>query len=301
MATTVTGAMSEFLSAIEPTTYQTAETSVSHLALRAYLRSELTVVSDFLTGSYARDTMLRQSRDVDVFLVLDINYYTGSYESPAYRDQATGPANLLDRIRRLLLNRYPNSTVSRDGQAVRVEFAHVHIDVVPAFVDLYSDGYLIPDSRSNSWLRSNPLKHSTAVSEFNARPQVGYRFVPISKMVKYWNYSHSYEMRGFFLEMWARDIYQFWSMDSHADGLHTFFDRAVYYLDAGYMVSDPAGYGDLMQQFLPTAEKRAEARWRLDSAREYARIAIDANGLGSNQLGISAWKSLFGTAFPAYG
>jgi tRNA nucleotidyltransferase (CCA-adding enzyme) len=147
MATTVTGAMSLFLSAIQPTTNQIAETSTSHQVIRDYLRGELTVISDYLTGSYARNTMLRQSRDVDVFLVLDISYFTGNYISRGYRDQANGPANLLYRIRELLRRRYQNTNISRDGQAVRVDFSHVHIDVVPAFVNVFGSGYLIPDPR----------------------------------------------------------------------------------------------------------------------------------------------------------
>ncbi len=79
MAKTVIEAMSNFLADIQPTSSQTSDISTSHTALRAYLRSQLQVETDFLTGSYVRDMMIRQSRDVDMFIVLDSSYWSGSW------------------------------------------------------------------------------------------------------------------------------------------------------------------------------------------------------------------------------
>lgn len=300
MATTVTSAMTGFLGAIQPTSNQMSEASASHAALRTYMRNQLTVSTDFLTGSYSRDTMLRQSRDVDLFLVLDSSYYNGNWPTAGYKDQATGPANLLDRVKRLLQAKYPNMAISRDGQAVRVEFDHVHIDVVPAFFAALS-GYLIPDSPTNSWIRSDPTKHREAVSETNNRTEVAGRLVPLAKMIKYWNHDRGYGMKGFFLEMWARDIFKYWSLPTYAAGVYTFFDRGVVYIDSHYTVAEPATSVDLMQSYLRTDSRRSEARARFVTARDLAATAINANSAGDNRTAVECWKRLFGTSFPVYG
>src|SRR4051794_35910060 len=69
VARTVLTSMDGFLGNIQPTANQRDRISTSHAAIREYLRSDLTVVGDFLTGSYVRNTMVRQSRDVDLFVV----------------------------------------------------------------------------------------------------------------------------------------------------------------------------------------------------------------------------------------
>lgn len=76
-----------------------------------HLRGNLTVVSGFLTGSYTRDTMLRHSRDVDVFEVLDINYLWSSNGGNGYQNQDFGPANLLNRTSQLLVRRYLSTSI----------------------------------------------------------------------------------------------------------------------------------------------------------------------------------------------
>jgi hypothetical protein len=300
MAVTVTGAMQTFLGAIEPTSNQVSEASTSHTALRTYLRGQLTVVDDFLTGSYRRNTMIRQSRDIDLFLVLDAGYFNGTWSNPGYKDQATGPANLLDRIKRLLQAKYSNSDISRDGQAVTVGFSHIHIDVVPAFA-LIGGGYYIPDSPTNSWLQSNPAKHTEAISETNRRTGIDGRLVPLAKMIKYWNFGRSYGMKGFFLEMWARDIFQYWSLPSYAAGMHTFFDTGISYIDNNYTVTDPSSGANLMTTYLASESRRTNTRGRLVVGRNLAAKAIEANNRGDNAAAIVAWKSLFGDAFPIYG
>jgi hypothetical protein len=308
MATTVLSAMQQFLSAIQPTTNQVREASTSHTALRDYLRGELAIVEDFLTGSYKRNTMIRQSRDVDLFLVLHDDYWNGYWSSgnwydrkwiPGYKDQVSGPANLLDRVRRLLKARYPRSDISRDGQAVAVQFDHIHIDVVPAFTS--GIGYIIPNTSGNNWLQSNPKQHVAEVSETNARSDVSGRLVPVAKMIKHWNYAHDYGMRGFFLEMWMRDIFSYAALPDHAHGLYSFFNSAINWLDKGLTVPDPSTGTDLMQVFLKTNSQRTTARSRFVLGLNLAVQAIDANDAGDNATAIANWKRLFGPAFPAYG
>jgi hypothetical protein len=79
-------------------------------------------------------------------------------------------------------------------------------------------------------------------------------------MIKYWNHDRGYGMKGFFLEMWARDIFQYWSLPSYAQGVYRFFERGVAYIDSRYSVLDPATSVDLVQLYLRTDTRRSDAR-----------------------------------------
>ncbi len=64
----------------------------------------------------------------------------------------------------MLLEAYPNSKVSRNGQAITIKFSDFVVDVVPAFAmpwwDLDGEGFDICDSGSDTWLRTDPRKHT---------------------------------------------------------------------------------------------------------------------------------------------
>src|SRR5262245_31729118 len=98
--------MNQFLGALNPTLEQVEEISISQTGLREFLYGRFMVDRDFLAGSYRRSTMVRQSRDVDVFLALNNTYLNGTYAQPGYRYQERGPANLLNRVRAHLQERY---------------------------------------------------------------------------------------------------------------------------------------------------------------------------------------------------
>lgn len=292
--------MEEFFKHLEPTSVQITEASISHSAMRAYLKSNLSVVADFLTGSYRRSTMLRQSRDIDLLLILDTKYFNGYPGFVGYGKQANGPANLLDRVKRLLKDKYQETDIGRDGQAVRVEFRHVHIDVVPAFA-LTGGGYYIPSAPNNQWIITNPKAHIDAISKINASTNIKGKFVPMVKGIKYWNYSHQYGIRGFFLEMMARSIFTTTTASSYAEAFHRFFDWGTFYLDNNFLIEDPGTTANLMATFYPTPGARLLLRERLKHARDLADTAITANAQGDNKAAIAEWKKLFGTEFPTYG
>jgi hypothetical protein len=289
--------MTAFQGAIQPTSNQRDSIASSHANLRQYLRGQFSVDADFLTGSYVRNTMVRQSRDCDMFIVLNPSYWHGTRLAPGYGSQEKGPANLLDRIKRSLQAKFQQTEISRDGQAVRVEFQHIHMDVVPAFAT--DSGYVIPDTPTNSWLQSNPRKHAEAISATNNKH--GCRLIPLVKMLKSWNVSQGYDMKGFFLEMWARDMFEIWDLPSHAEGIRTFFTTGVSYIDKHWNVKDPGSSVDLMQAYMRTESRRTTGRARFVAAADLADRAIQANQRGDNASAIGYWKRLFGDAFPSYG
>src|SRR5690349_16114242 len=113
MPTTIKQGFEVLKQNLEITTLQTSTVSTRQQNVRNAVISELTVVDDFLTGSYKRNTMIAPlaEADVDIFMVLDSKYY-----------EPNGQANLLDRVKRVLKNTYKTPEISKNGQAVTITF-----------------------------------------------------------------------------------------------------------------------------------------------------------------------------------
>src|SRR5262245_48271744 len=101
MPTTITAGFQKLKENLEITSLQANTVSSRQRNVRDAVKREMTVVDDFLTGSYKRNTMIAplSEADIDVFIVLSASYY-----------EQNGQASLLDKVRRALLKTYNNST-----------------------------------------------------------------------------------------------------------------------------------------------------------------------------------------------
>lgn len=287
MATTIVSGFQKFKENLEITTLQSGTVSSRQQNVRSYVESEMTVLRSFLTGSYMRSTMIAPlaDADIDVFLVMDAKYFAQD-----------GQVSLLDKVKRALARAYPNSQISRDGQAVTIRFTDFWVDIVPGF-DRTGGGYLIPDTIQKRWISTNPEKHVELWSTVNARRS--YRFVPLVKMLKSWNRAHSLLLRSFHLETIAYDIFQNTEINDYASAAKYFFEYAR--LKIMFGAFDPAGYGGDVGSYLDTQAKKDEVTTRLKSAHEKATDAINFAADNKIKEAFGKWQIIFGNYFPAYG
>jgi hypothetical protein len=289
MARTITQGFEQLRQNLEITGLQSETVSTRQQSVRSALDNGLNVLETFLTGSYRRNTMIAplKEADVDIVAVMD----------PSYFEQWGGQASLLDKVRRVLLKRYPTTPkISRDGQAVTITFSDFVVDVVPAF-HRQGDGYLIPDSIRKTWISTDPKRHVEIWAEANKKHQ--YMLVPVIKMVKAWNKMHSALLRSFSLEAMTLQTLSNVTISNYPSAVRYFFDKARTQIRSG--IYDPAGYGGNAASYLDTYEKVNQVVTRLESA--YQR-AVDAEGLdqrGRPDLAFDKWRMIFGDYFPAYG
>jgi hypothetical protein len=223
--------------------------------------------------------------DVDIVAVLDSSYYRWD-----------GQAALLDRVRRVLLQRYPSTPrVSRNGQAVTITFTDFCVDVVPAF-HRQGGGYLIPDSIQNQWIATDPKRHVEIWAEANKKH--GYMLVPLMKMVKAWNKTHSALLRSFSLEALALQILNNVTIPDYPPGVRYFFDKARTQIRSP--VYDPAGYGGNLASYLDTYQKISEVVNRLETAYTRAADAEELARRGRVEQAFDKWRMIFSDYFPAY-
>ncbi len=196
MATTIPVSFQTLRQNLEITDLQESVVSTRQQSVRAAIAARLSVLDSFITGSYSRHTMIAplKEADVDIFVVLDSSYYDPG-----------GHTALLDRVRRVLLERYPTTPkISRNGQAVTITFTDFRVDVVPGF-NRQGGGYLIPDSVHKRWIATDPKAHVQLLSSANTAH--GGDFVPLIKMIKAWNRTLGQPFHSFYLELLARQIF----------------------------------------------------------------------------------------------
>lgn len=288
VARTITQGFEELRQRLEITGLQSETVSGRQQNVRSALDDGLDILETFLTGSYRRSTMIAplNEADVDIVAVMDPKHY-----------EQNGQVSLLDKVRRVLLKRYPSTPrISRDGQAVTITFTDFCVDVVPAF-NRQGGGYLIPDSIGRRWIQTNPKRHVEIWAEANSRHSG--KLVPIIKMIKGWNKKHSNPFRSFPLEAITLQSLSNTSISDYPSGVRFVFDKARSLIRSG--VYDPAGFGGNLLSYLDTTDKISEVVARLDSAYRRAVEAEDLNLRGRTDLAFDKWRITFGDYFPAYG
>jgi hypothetical protein len=293
MATSIQQAFLKLKSNLEISSLQSETVSTRQKTVRDVLANGMGVIDDFLTGSYARSTMISplKDADIDIFCVLEPRYYQH------YNGQNGGPAGLLDLTKRTLLKTYTRTPdISRNGQAVTVRFEDFAVDVIPGF-NRQGGGYLIPNSIKNSWLSTDPKRHVELVSLSNKAHNGD--LVPLIKMIKGWNKENGAFFRSFHLEVLALAIMQNVTISDFPSGARFYFDKARLLVTKQNL--DPAGYGDDVGSYINTQEKMQEASRRFQTAYDRAIKAEEHVGRGNVRDAIDMWRKVFGDYFPSYG
>ena len=293
MAKTISESFRELKVNLEITELQHSTVSTRQQNVRNAFENELDILDSFLTGSYSRYTMIAplKEADIDIFIILDTKYY---YH---YNGQNGGQAGLLDLVKRTLRKTYPETPdISRNGQAVTIQFTDFMVDVVPAF-SRKGEGYLIPNSISQSWTSTDPKKHVEIMSSANKEHDGD--LVPLIKMIKGWNRSINDYFRSFHLEVMALHILDKVKISDYPSGVRYFFDKGRSYVKQKN--PDPAGYGGDVGSYLNTQEKVDDAVNKFETAYTRAIKAEDYANRDYIEDAINMWRKIFGDYFPVYG
>ena len=210
----------EVVRSVEPTPTQKDAAARSQNYLRDLLNTGQManrIQRSYLSGSYARDTAVYPLDDVDIIFVINPTSWSQILEP--------SPVAVLDSFANAIRYRYPISSVYGQRRSVRLQLHHLDIDVVPAIQDR-SDSKLIqiPDSNSNAWIRSSPLRHSESATDVNQKQ--GRRFKPLVKLLKHWNYNlpTTAQFKSFAVETLALTLFKNIDLPTLQDGLKFFFD-----------------------------------------------------------------------------
>jgi hypothetical protein len=290
-ARTVAQAMSDFMSAIEPTEVERNEASKQQQSVRARLDNdwELVLLASYLSGSYRRYTLIRPLDDIDLLVVLD------HVEHGITLDSA-GAKKALDLIQAALRRAYPKTEMKRHGRCIQIKFAGTGIgfDVVPA-VQLSEDEFRIPDEQRGVWIKTNPREVQRLVSDANQ--QLDGWLVPLVKLVKAFKDEHSAPLTGFHVEAMVYHVLKVVPSNERT-GLGFLLRQLS--TEVWRMCPDIWSEGERADATLSYAD-RTRAAEMLANAATKAEQAVAAEAEGRVDVAHGIWCELLGNRYPETG
>ena len=276
--------LEKFIQSLELTPGQRDEVSRQHTQVRECLRQRLGT-TDFLSGSFSRNTAIRPLHDIDVFVVMGETPVGASSPGGLTADAA------LKRVRQALHAEWPNKELSILQQhSVHLGFSKsgLEFDLVPAFKVAGRDAYRIPERDTGQWVLSNPSIHQRLSTEANER--AGKKLKPLLKAVKHWSRNHpTLPVRSFHLEVMSYSALPTAPRD-YLEGLEKLF------ASLGQKVlepcPEPAGLGPAVDARLKPSQKQA-ARQVLVSAARQVRLARE-EGTAEPARAHARLRELFG-------
>lgn len=281
----------KFRSKIEPTEQEKTSISASHNRIRNILTNstDINIVDSFLTGSYARQTMIRPLKDVDFFVQVH-------YE----KHKNNSPYQLLRKILILFKKAYPLTPFSITSPCVTAKFNYCHFEIVPAigFTD-NEELFKIPDKSGTGWQKTYPKIPDKWMTQENKK--AGGLFIPTIKILKRWRDIHCRPLRSFHLEMLIRMAFEHYEINNYAEGVLAFFERTNYLLGLYKntpFVQEPGRSGIYVDQYLYDIPiMLGDVRRRISTDYNTARKAFEYMNKGMIGASKNAWRNLFGSSF----
>ncbi len=275
------------------------------------------IEGDFLSGSYSRETKNYPLDDIDVMMVVDGNGLcviqngnifnaevrgSNNQDNPILRhlgfDSLLGSKKVIDLFATVIRDSYPNSKVSKDGQAINVwlESYKLGIDVVPCFHIIPRDGsqnfYYIPEGKdSDGWIKTNP-NVDKAISDYLVQ-KLGDNFKNFVRLIKFWNEKkNSGRLRSYHLEtvIW-------YVMDNYGQKITDYEHAVSYFFNNCYALlssqcQDATKIGGPIDSYLSVAD-------RLSTLAKISEVQKNINSanlmsLLNNKSGqVGAWGQAF--------
>ena len=261
-----------------------------HNAIRDELTKAGLIAGSFLQGSFARKTMLKPLKDVDVVCLLTDNLW----EQLCGPD---GPGRAMESFKAPISKRWPDVQFDVGdepaGKALRLTFPGVDftIDLVPAF-DQDGDYVLIGDRFEGTWTPSNTRIQLKKVSDRNQA--TGGRFVhQVREMKELTGHHGELEfVSGIVVESLAYAVIGRKELDK--DAVAAVLEYAKDAVKGP--VIEPAGDDDVTAKW--TTEERETAVRVYTRAAHKAAEALGLERAGDMEAAIDVWHSLFGDAYP---
>ncbi len=292
---TTTQAFEKFRQRLELSPTEQKDAARRQKDVRECIRDDFDLTSDFLSGSYSRDTKTKPLKDVDVMFVLGQN-------ERWRRDKP--PIETLQAFEKSLKKKYTDQGQVETGRrSVTIEFEKnyypeehegkvLSIDAVPAF-ESGKNEYEIPDKATGTWIKTNPEthhQHSTAKNK-----ELSGRWVPLVKMAKGWNRANRKPVKpSFLVEVMAEDLVEA-PFSNYPDEIRNLF--AAMEANIGQTWPDPAGLGPPVSDQM-TPELVASARKALQEAQRKASLARRAEETGRQGDALGIWREILGDYFP---
>ena len=223
-----------------------------------------------LIGSYGKHTSIRPARDIDVIFILPPEKFA-QYDDNTSNKQS----QLLQDVKKILEEKYPNTPISAFGKIVKLEFADTkhNVELVPGWEN--DDGtFTIPDSENGGrWHRQDYRKEIQEIADSDATTG---KTKFLIRSIKKWSDNCTARIRTFQIE---QVVLSFFSTNgikntTTAQLLVNFFQ---------FFLNSTTDQG--LRSHLTTALNRAQKALDFEINSKYEEAADE-------------WKKVFGDDFP---
>ncbi len=252
-----------------------------------YYQGEFNLRNLLITGSYAKQTAIRPTSDVDLmyFLPVDMLIRYNSYESG-------GQSALLQDVRATLLQTFPTTEIKADGQAIVVNYQSRRFEVVPAFI---WDGkiYIADTSDGGRWKPTYPVQEAQTLYQSDVASQGHIK--NLIKYAKVWKRMHEVPLKSIILEYAALHFVQQWfCLDSSLNAPTYWHDWLVRDFFEFLLRHDHLRMPDGEVILFGDGWRR-----KTESALDEAIKACDYERADQALMAEIHWKNIFGSQFPS--
>jgi hypothetical protein len=240
-------------------------------------------------GSFGRNTANSWVSDID--MVFELPWATYNQYS-SY--QGNGQSSLLQTVKNSIAKTYSGTSLSGDGQIVKISFADsTTFEVLPVFKN-NDDSYTFADSNSGgSWKKTNPIPEISAISTGDSLTNNNLR--PLCRMARSWKSNCNVPINGLLIDILA---YRFLTSWSNRDKSYLFYDwmgRDYFEYLKNQFENQTLWYAIGSNQPINNLEN-----FRYKATQAYNR-AVEAIKFQSEEKEWSAkqkWREVYGTRFP---
>jgi len=224
-----------------------------------------------LIGSYAKHTHIRPARDVDVIFMMPSDKFDQYYDN-----QSNGPSQLLQDIKKILEEKYPDTPIKASEKVVVLEFAETqhNVELLPAW-EREDNTFTIPNSKKGGfWENWDPRSEIKAIEISDAKTG---KTRSLIRMAKKWSENCSVKLKSYQIE---KKVLGFFSSFSSFEDEFSFLVR------------------DFFDYFYQSANNEA-IKSHLNTAYSRAKKACDFEKEKLLEKAIEEWRKIFGDDFPA--
>ncbi len=220
-----------------------------------------------LIGSYAKHTHIRPARDIDVIFIMPSDKFD------QYNDnKSNGQSQLLQDIKKILEEKYPDTSIKAFGKVVILEFSDTqhNVELLPAW-EREDKTFIIPNSEKGGyWEYWDPRSEIQAIEDSNVKTR------PLIRMVKKWSENCSVKLKSYQIE---KKVLDFFSSSSSFEDEYSFLVR------------------DFFFYFYQSTSDEA-LKSNLNTAYSRAKKACDFEKEELLEKAVEEWRKIFGDDFP---
>lgn len=287
-------AFNKLSNAIQPTPAGINKARLHIGSIKTRLANSFAVSRSLIIGSIARDTAVRGASDVDLLAVI-------RRDEIRRGDTLITSDTFIKKIRDDLNDRFPSTTVRRDGQAVVVHFGNgtEPVDVVPSIFHQFrgnskSPVYLIPDGLGG-WMETAPEAHSSYLRSMNEATTGKLR--KTIQLIKHWRNCRnpSLPLMSLHLELLLASSKICVGAKSYSHCLRDAFSLLKQRECRG--LHDPLGISGVIYA-VQTAAQHEKLVAAVDYALEHSQRAVEAESNRRWEEALHQWGIVFNGAFP---